>query len=201
MLAIVYIACEGSRIIASAACVIRNAIINGTIRKVGHQFQLFTASDYRRKGVASQLHRHREEYLIEKGTVLFYALIMEGNIPSTRYAQRQGYKLHRTLVMPALLVFREMNVESTGNVRRIESEDLAAVADLLNETWQGFELYEPISADALAHFATRTPAYTFDNLLVLEDQGEIVACLGFWDWSQVMRISVEALSLKMRMMG
>jgi GNAT superfamily N-acetyltransferase len=197
----VYVACKGERIIGSAACAIRNAVVNGEVRRVGHQFQLFTAPDYRRKGVATQLLRHRENFLTQQGAVLSYALIMEGNVPSMRYAERQGFTPHRTLVMPALAVFEEMNIESTGTVRRIRSEDLVTVAELLNESWQGFELYEPKSADQLAQFISRTPAYTFDNLFVLEDQSEILACLGFWDWSQVMRITVQALSTKMQLLG
>jgi GNAT superfamily N-acetyltransferase len=197
----VYVACEDSRIVGSTACAIRNALVSGTIRKVGHQFQLFAAPDIRRKGVASQLHQHRERYLTQQGVALSYALIMEGNIPSMRYIERQGFRHHRTLVMPALAVFKEMEVPSGGTIRSTRPEDLTAIAALLNETWHGFELYEPTSADGLTRFIKRTPAYTFDNLFVLEDKGEILACLGFWDWSQVMRITVEALSVKMRMMG
>jgi GNAT superfamily N-acetyltransferase len=197
----VYVATEGERIIGSAACAIRHAVVNGEVRKVGHQFQLFTAPDYRRKGVATRLYQHRENYLRQQGAVLSYALIMEGNVPSMRYAERQGFTPHRTLVMPGLVVFKEMNMESIGTVRSVRSEDLDTVADLLNETWQGFELYEPQSADGLARFVSRMPAYTFDNLFVLEDQGKILACLGFWDWSQVMRITVLALSTKMQMFG
>jgi GNAT superfamily N-acetyltransferase len=197
----VYVACEDNRIVGSTACAIRNALVSGTIRKVGHQFQLFTAPDSRRKGVASQLHQHREHYLTQQGVVLSYALIMEGNIPSMRYIERQGFRHHRTLVMPTLAVFKEMDVPSGGTIRSARPEDLAPIADLLNETWHGFELYEPTSADGLARFIKRTPAYTFDNLFVLENKGEILACLGFWDWSKVMRITVEALSVKMRMIG
>ena len=197
----VYVAYENNRIIGSAACAIRDAVVKGSVYHVGHQFQLFVSPEYRRKGVASQLHQYREDYLTQQGVVLSYALIMEGNIPSMRYALRQGFKLHRTLVMPGLVVFKEMDVESKGRVRPITSEDLEAVASILNETWQGYQLYEPTSADALAQFINRTPAYNFDNLFVLEDQGEILASLGFWDWSQVMRITVETLSLKMRMFG
>jgi GNAT superfamily N-acetyltransferase len=197
----VYVACENSHIIGSAACAIRDAIVKGNIRQIGHQFQLFVSPEYRRKGVASKLHQYREDYLSQQGVVLSYALIIEGNIPSMRYVLRQGFKLHRTLVMPGLAVFKEMDVASKGRVRPITSEDLEAVAGILNETWQGFQLYEPTSADTLAQFINRTPAYSFDNLFVLEDQGDILACLGFWDWSQVMRITVESLSLKMRMFG
>jgi len=197
----VFVACEGSRIIGSAACALRDAIVNGKIRRVGYVFQAFISPDARRKGVASRLFRQREDYLHQQGAVLIYTLILEGNLPSMKYVESQGFNLHRTLIMPALVVRKEMNVPSMGRIRPATSKDLATVAELLNETWQGFELYEPSSAEALAQFISRTPAYRSDSLLVLENQGEILACLGFWDWSQIMRVTVKTLSLKMRMIG
>ena len=197
----IFVACEGGRIIGSAACVLRNAIVNGKISRVGYVFQAFVSPDARRKGVASRLLQQREDYLSQQGAVLIYTLIIEGNLPSMQYVERRGFNLHRTLVMPALVVRKEMNVPSMGRIRPVISGDMATVAELLNETWQGFEFYEPTSAEALTQFINRTPAYSSDSLLVLEDQGEILACLGFWDWSQIMRITVKALSLKMRMIG
>lgn len=197
----VYVACKDNRILGSAACAIREAVVSGNTCRVGYEFQYFTSSDYRRKGIARQLHQHIEDHLTQHGAELSYLLIIEGNLPAMRLFESQGFKLRRTLVMPGLAVYKEMDVASRGKVRPIASEDLVAVAELLNETWQGFDLYEPTSADALDHFVTRTPAYSFDSLLVLEDQGEILACLGFWDWSQITRITVKALSLKMRMIG
>lgn len=197
----VFVACEGDRIIGSAACALRDAVVNGIIRQVGYVFQAFVSPDHRRKGVASRLLQQREDYLIQHGAVLVYTLIMEGNLPSMRYIESQGYKLHRTLVMPALVVRKEMDIPPMGRIRPVTSDDLGTVSELLNETWQGFELYEPTSALALAQFINRTPAYNLENLLLFEDQGEILACLGFWNWGQVMRVTVEALSRKMRVMG
>ncbi len=197
----VFVACEGSRVIGSAACALRDAVVNGKISRVGYVFQAFVSPDARRKGVAGQLLQQREDYLGQQGAVLAYTLIMEGNLPSMRYIESRGFKLHRTLVMPAIVVHKEMNVPSMGRIRPVTSKDLATVAELLNETWQGFEFYEPTSAETLAQFINRTRAYSSDSLLVLEDQREIVACLGFWNWSQVMRVTVEALSRKMRVMG
>jgi N-acetylglutamate synthase-like GNAT family acetyltransferase len=197
----VFVACEGNRIIGSAACALRNAIVNGKISRIGYIFQAFTAPDARRKGVATRLLQQREDYLRKQGAVLVYTLIMESNLPSMKYVENQGFNLHRTLVMPALVIRKEIRLSSMGRIRPITSRDLATVAELLNETWQGFEFYESTSAEALAQFINRTPAYSFDSLLVLEDRGEVLACLGFWDWSQVMRITVKALSLKMQMIG
>jgi len=197
----VYVACIDDHIIGSGACVIRKAIVNGQIHRLGYLFQLFVNPEYRRKGVASELFRYREDYLTQQGVALAYALIMEGNIPSMRYVETQTFKLHRKLIMPGLAIYKEMDVPSKGKIRPIEQEDLDAVAKLMNDTWQGYELYEPTSAESLAEFIQRIPAYSFDNLLVLEDQGEILACLGFWDWRQIMRVTVIKRSLKMRMIG
>jgi len=197
----VYVACIDDHIIGSGACVIRNAIVNGQLHRVGYLFQLFVNSEYRRKGVASELFAYRWDYLTQQGAVLAYTLIMERNIPSMRYVESQSFKLHTKLIMPGLAIYKEMDIPSKGKIRPITQEDLNAVARLMNDTWQGYELYEPTSAERLAAFIQRVPAYSFDNLLILEDQGEILACLGFWDWRQIMRITVIERSLKMRMIG
>jgi hypothetical protein len=123
---------------------------------------------------------------------------MEGNTPSMRYIARQGFKRYRTLIVPGIIVYKEMENKENGRVRAIVPGDLAIVADLVNETWQGYELYEPLTADSLSRLIARTTAYSYENIVVLEEDGQILACLGFWDWSQVVQITVKALSFKMR---
>jgi len=197
----VYIAYEDNCMIGSAACGMRQAFINGNIRRVGYEFQYFTSPDYRGKGIAKQLHLQIEDHLIQCGAVLSYLLVIEGNLPAMRLFANLGFEHHRALVMPGLAIYKNMDLAHKGGIRPTTPEDLAAVAKLLNETWQGYDLYEPTSAEALTQFVNRTPAYSLNNLLVLEDRGEILACLGFWDWRQIMKITVVQRSLKMRMIG
>jgi hypothetical protein len=118
-----------------------------------------------------------------------------------RYIERRDFKLHRTVVMPGLSVYKKMATTSGGNVRSARPEDLINLAELLNETWKNFELYGPTSAEGLSQFISRTPGYSLDNILILEERGEILAFLGYLDWGQIMRITVEAMSLKMRTMA
>ena len=197
----VYVACEENKIIGSSGCAIRNAVVNGETRRVGYEFQYFTSPDHRRRGIAKRLRRQVEEHLTQRGAQLSYALIMEGNLPSMRLFEGEGFTLHRTLLMPALAVRKEMDVPSEGTVRPVQSQDLPKVAELLNTTWKGRELYEPSSAETLTQFIHRTPAFSQDDLLILEDKSEILACLGGWDWGQVMRVTVKALSRKLQMIG
>jgi len=76
----VYVACENSRIIGSGACAIRKGTIAGNIERIGYEFQYFISPEYRRKGVARRLLQHIEDYLIQQGAALSYALVMEDNI-------------------------------------------------------------------------------------------------------------------------
>jgi hypothetical protein len=62
-------------------------------------------------------------------------------------------------------------------------------------------LYEPQNGASLADFVERTPAYGLENLLLVEDGGQIRAALGYWDWSRITRLTVQALSLKIRLLG
>jgi hypothetical protein len=126
---------------------------------------------------------------------------MKDNLPSMRLFKGEGFKLHRTLLMPAIAVRKEMDVSSEERIRPAQFQDLTKLADLLNLTWQGHELYEPVSAETLEQSMRRTPAFDYNDLLVLEKNSELLACLGGWDWSKVMRVTVKSLSRKLRMIG
>lgn len=53
----IFIASEDNRMIGSAACAIRNGMINGKLTRIGYEFQYFTSPDFRGRGVAKQLHK------------------------------------------------------------------------------------------------------------------------------------------------
>lgn len=197
----VLVAYEDDQIIGSAACAVRKAVVSGKPAMVGYLFQAFVAPEQRRKGIATQLLRERENYLAEQGADLIYTLIMDGNIPSMKYVESQGYVLKRSVVMPGLAAIKEMVVPPVGTIRPAIFRDLEAVSELMNDTWEGFQLYEPVSSTSLERFIARTPAFSIDNLLVLEADGAILSCLGFWDWSRVMEVKVLALSLRMKILG
>ncbi|MBW2481452.1 MAG: GNAT family N-acetyltransferase [Deltaproteobacteria bacterium] len=194
----VYVACEGDTIIASSACALRNALVKGKLSRVGYSFQTFVHPNHRKKNLAKRLLQNMEDDLIQNGAVLVYGLIMERNLPSIKLVESLGFKLHRKLVMPGLIIRKEVATPSGENIRSVRTDDLTNVAKLLNETWQNHDLYEPASADILARFISRTPKFSMENLLVLENRGEILACLGFWDWSKVMKLTLQSLNLKMK---
>ena len=197
----VFVALDEGRIIGSAAIAIRNGVVSGKVNRVAYGFQAFVAPNYRRRGVVDRLHQHAEKFAIQQKAVLIYGLIIEDNVPALRWHENSGYDVQKKLVVPGLAVYKEMDVPCQGSIRRAGPEDLGKIAEVLNKTWQGFELYTPASAETLKQFVDRTPGYDYNNLLILQDEDEILACLGYWDLSKIMRIRVEALSLKIRLIG
>jgi GNAT superfamily N-acetyltransferase len=197
----VFNAYEDGRIIGSAACATRDGIVGTGFARVGYEFQYFTSPEFRRRSVASKLHQTIEGYLKKTGAALSYALIMEGNTPSMRLFENEGFHLHRKLVMPGLTVFRKLEIPGHGNIRPSEPRDLDAVVELINQTWGGYQLFEPTSAASLADQIERIANIDYNDLLLLEDENKILACAALWDWSKIMRITVLRLNLKMRLLG
>jgi GNAT superfamily N-acetyltransferase len=197
----VYVACEGDRIIASHACALRNAIVNSKLSRIGYSFQTFVHPEHRKKNVAKCLLQKMEDHLIQHGAVLVYGLIMDKNLPSIKLVESLGFNLYRKLIMPGIAIRKEAAIHSREKIRSATLNDLTNVAKLLNETWQNHDLYEPASADILSRFISRTPKFSLENLLILEHKGEILACLGFWDWSQVVKLTLRSLNLKMKVIG
>ena len=87
----VYVASDGGTLRGSAACAVRTGLVNGVPRRVGYEFQYFTAPESRGKRVAGQIHARIEDHFISNGAVLSYLLIMEGNRPALRLFERQGF--------------------------------------------------------------------------------------------------------------
>lgn len=195
----VYVACDNNRIIGSAAVAIRKAIINGSLSRIAYEYQYFTSPDYRKKGVARMLHRHMEDYFKKEEVALSFLVIMEGNTPSMGLFESQGFKFYRTLVMPTVFSYKTMEMSSTGQIREIKPKDMAVVAELMNKTWKGYDFYELHTAESLIRFIDRTPGFTFNDFIVLENHNDILACLANWDWSQITKLTVKALSFRLKM--
>ncbi len=197
----VFVAQDGAAIMGSAACAVRQVQLNGASARVGYEFQYFTAPAYRRQGVAACLHQHIEAYLREQQAEWSSLLIVPGNVASTRLFEGQGFYLHRNLMAAVILVYQQVRLTGGGQIRAATPDDLPAVARLMNETWADHAFYAPATADSLRQFIARVPAYSLDNLLLLEEQGELLACAGVWDMSQVIQVTVNALNSTLSFTG
>jgi hypothetical protein len=47
----------------------------------------------------------------------------------------------------------------------------------------------------------RLPGLDLSDVWVLEDSGQVVACLALWDWTRITRLTVHALPLRFQVLG
>ena len=195
----VFVAQADGHIVGSAACGLREVLLGGEARTVSYEFQYFTAPEARGRGVARALRGRIEQALVAAGATLSYALLVEGNAPSRRLFERQGFRPHRTLQAAAFLPYRPVDVE--GVVRPLTPDDYPAAADLLQAAWGGHDFHEPLSAARLRQLVERLPAFAAGDFWGLEEGDELVACLGIWDWSRITRVVVQRLPPQLRLIG
>ncbi len=197
----VFVACERTKIVGSAACAVREGVVGGVSKRIGYEFQYFIAPEMQRKGIAQLLHHGIMDHLRDQGVALSYVLVMEGNRPAMALFPKLGFRWWETKAMPCILVAGHVEPRASGEIRPLRPQDLEAVATLLNSSWQGRELYRPTTAEGLNAFLAGTPGHGSENVFVLEHRGAIRACLGLWDWARTTRVTVRRVNLKLRLIG
>jgi hypothetical protein len=193
----IFVACDGNSIVGSAACALRTLIVNGKEQTVGYEFQYITEPSYQQRGIAGRLRKRIEIYLQEQNAAFSYCLIMENNLPSMRMCERNGFVKHRTLAMPIIFVNSPRPVQPKAVIRRASNKDLNNMADLLNNTWRNYDFYESMTGDSLDSFISRLIGFSIENIFLFENENEILGCIGFWDLSKVMQVTVKSLSFKL----
>ncbi|MGH2558471.1 MAG: GNAT family N-acetyltransferase [Thermomicrobiales bacterium] len=191
--ATVFIVEEHGRIAGSAACAIRDVLIDGRPYRVAYEFQYFTAAQYQGRGVARQLHAHIEDHLIRHGVELTTAITSDNNQASIRLFEGHGFLRHRALDLHLVAVVPHIDMRSDLPIRRATAGDLPAVARLINLTWGRHDLFAPTSPDELSAQIERALGQAPGDVLVLEEGGDIVACAGVWDWGGVQQLRITAV--------
>jgi GNAT superfamily N-acetyltransferase len=191
--ATVFLAEEGGEVAGSAAVAVREAIVNGVPRQIAYEFQYFTDAKHRRKGVARRLREEIESHLRLRGVDLTTAVVAGNNEPSKALFAGAGFRMHAELTGRFMTVHPHADLRRNPAIRRATVLDLEGMARLLNDTWGGRDFYQPLNADTLESFYRRTPAIGLDRTLVYEEDGEILACAGMWDWSAVQQMRVETV--------
>lgn len=180
----VFVAEDGDEIAGSAACSIRDGVVGGRTRRIGYQFQLFVAPEYRRRGVASALAEHRERYLRDEGAELIYLVTEKENEAARRVAEKRGFLLCAELVNCGRIAMPlDGATEAAGGIRPYREADAPAIARLLAHTWANADLAPPFDEAFVAGFLRRVPGTGASGCFVLEEAGEPAACLALGDRS------------------
>jgi GNAT superfamily N-acetyltransferase len=126
--------------------------------------------DFRRQGLASRLEDHAVRRFGEDG--VFYAVIQRNNISSERAASKWAGQISKGRLTFISKPTRSTRPSGPFVVRPVRSEELAAVAERMNEYYRDCNLYPPESAASLAEWLGRTPFGTaFRHYRAITDKG------------------------------
>ena len=157
--------------------------------------------DFRRRGLASRLEESMARQFGEDG--VFFAIIQRGNVGSERAASRWASQILRGRLASIPIKMRSTRPSGPLVVRAVQPEDLAIVAEQMNEFYRDHNLYPPESAASLAAWLKRTPFGTpFRHCRVVTDQGgSLLAGMAVTETCRLRTTLVTHMSAALRMLN
>jgi GNAT superfamily N-acetyltransferase len=193
----VFVAVENDAIVGSAAFAINDTYVEGTHIKTAYEYGFVVDPLHRRKGIAEKLQRHIEHIALDNGVDLLHLDIIEDNIPSINLFSKMGFEKVKDGITISLMPYKRQRITAEGNIRSMEEADVDDVTDLINETHRGYDFFSPFQPKDFVEYLGRIPHFDFHNILVLEDNGELEACLGIWEYDKVRKYIVEKLNWRL----
>lgn len=195
----VFVIYEEDQIIGSVACAVLNTVIDGKSEKTGYIFQAFVAPEFRGRGIIRRLYEHCEQFLKSQGIRMAYGLILQDNLANRRAAKKAGYEAYEGPRIEYLFTYKKVPVDNPKKkVRTMTMADIDSVCDLFNGMWMDHDLYEPTTKKRLLSDMERIPGFGRENTLVVEENGKIVACASYWDWSEITKIMVKSWNTRIK---
>jgi len=194
----VFVAVENDIIVGSAAFAINDTYVEGTLIKTAYEYGFVVDPLHRRKGIAEKLQGHIEHTALENDVDLLHLDIIEDNIPSISLFSKMGFEKVKDCVTISLMPYKRQTIAAEGNIRSMEEADVDDVTDLINEMYRGYDFFSPFQPKDFVEYLVRIPHFDFHNILVLEDNGELEACLGVWEYDKVRKYIVEKLNWRLK---
>jgi len=195
----VFAAVENSTIVGSAAFAIKDVCVGDRQTKTAYEYGFIVDPLHRRRGIAKRLQRHIEQIALDNDVDLLHLDIIEDNTLSINLFSQMGFEKIKDCTTFSLMPYKKQEIASEANVRSMDETDVDAVTDLINETYRNYDFFATIQPNDLIQSLSRTPHFDVHNILLLEDNNGIKACLGYWEYNKVRRYIVEKLDWKLNM--
>jgi GNAT superfamily N-acetyltransferase len=167
-----------------------------TVRPYALLNTLVVHPDFRRRGVASQLAKWREEYAYQRfgEDGVTFAMIQKNNIGSELTAKKwyKQFLPNRIMIVPMKLRAVPPAQMNEFMVRAIEPSEFEAVTAKQNQFYENYNLYTPETGESLKHWAAETPFETpFHHYFVVTDRSNnILAGLGLAENDRLRKIII-----------
>jgi len=191
-----FVADDGGEIVGAVETALKLVQLGGEAVLCGYHYSLAVDKAYRRSGLALELEKQCQEYDRANGAKFCYVWILEDNNPSLNLTRKLGFTDVIRYDVHVFLPFKKQRVPP--GVRPVTEADYPALAGLLNECYRRYDFYTPFTAESLPAYLGRLPGFSVSDLYVYEKSGEIVSCLGCWDYSRAIRGSIIQLSSQLK---
>ncbi len=100
----------------------------------------------------------------------------------------------------SLMVYKTHTLSGKAKIRSMEQNDLREVVAMINNTYQNYELFKPFTIESFEEYIERIPYFDMSNILVHESDGNIRACVGYWNHNKVRRVIVQGYNWRFKML-
>jgi ribosomal protein S18 acetylase RimI-like enzyme len=194
----VLVATQDSAIVGSVAYAVSETQVGGRRIKTVLEYGFIVDPRHRRKGIATNLQKKVEQIALDRNIDLMHLDVMEDNLPSLKLFWKMGFKKARDCSVLNLIASQDQKATKQENIRKMESGDINAVTNLINETYRDHDFFQLLTERDLTDCIERMPHFDLQDILVYEDAEGITACLGCWDYNKIRKYIVERFSWKMR---
>lgn len=187
----VLVAVDGNSIVGSAACAVSDTHIEGRQFKTAYEYGFIVDPHHRRKGIAIKLQEHIDRIALDKQIELLHLDITEDNLPSINLFSKMGFNKVKDCMTFSLIAHSRQKIARQTNIRSMEKSDVDGVAGLMNEMYHDYDFFTPFQAEDFTEYVRRMPHFDLHNILIHEDNEDIQACLGYWNYNKVRRYIVQ----------
>jgi GNAT superfamily N-acetyltransferase len=193
----VFVAVENNTIIGSAAYAAKDACVEDRRVKTAYEYGFIVDPLHRRRGIAEKLQKHIEQVALDKNLDLLHLDIIEDNIPSANLFTKMGFEKAKDCVTFSLMPYKKQKTTLEAKIRSMNETDVDAVTNLINETYGNYNFFTPYQPSDFLEYLKRIPHFNLHNILLLEDNEDIKACIGYWEYDKVRKYIVQKLNWKL----
>lgn len=195
------VVCNG-KIRGCASFGIKQNWLKGKRLYTGHAFQVCVDKEFRRKGLAELLNKQGEAFFSSNKVYIVTGLAKADNRAAKKFTDMLGTDFVAGLKIRCFPVFsKKIPEQSNTGARTLTPSDMKSVTQLINQTWQGYHFFKPVSPKTIFSRFTQYSGCDMGSFFVLEREGRIVACMAVRGSRQALKMKIHKLSLKMQLKG
>lgn len=192
----ILVAEDDGKILGAAGYAVQNKPIGGQYYSMVYEYGFMVDPDARRRGIASLLQTEIEARTA--GSDFMHLNITEDNAASHGFFTRHGFSSVKECAPYMVMAYKKHTVDEF-KVKRMREGDIPVVVELLNQTYESYDFYEPFTEASFTEYYGRLPFFSMDDIYIYEAD-TVLAVAGVWDYDRVMKFTMLGFNTKWRMM-